>query len=191
MRFLSFTTLFLCFTAPVSAEIYPIKEGDVFCIGYDKTSNSCASVQTVKITGEDGFLILDLAGFAFGETRLDMVATMEATEIDGKICITPGGINAAITPKEAAIAQGWQNLIQYQLDELANEGYCVEHKKCGDTWASIAWVAEEERRDLSATFEVFDAEDPRSETAQPRYLGMEDQSSMQKEVEDKCFGKDA
>jgi hypothetical protein len=191
MRFLSIATLFLCFAGPVSAEIYPIKEGDVFCTGYDKSSNSCSSVQTIKIVDEGKYLILDLAGFAFGETRLDMIASMEAIETEGKICLAPGTINIAITPKEAAIAEGWQNLMQYQLDDLASQGYCFEHRKCSDTWAAIAWVADEERRDLSATFEVFEADDPRSETAQPRYLNIQEKDKAQKELEDKCFGKEA
>ncbi len=190
MKFKTLPLIFVCFAPPAAADIYPIKEGDVFCIGYDKTSNSCSSVQTVKVVSDDRYLILDLAGFAFGEKRLDMVATMEATEKEGKICITPGGINAVITPKEAAIAEGWQNLMQYQLDELAEQGYCVEHRKCDDEWVTIAWVDGEERRELSATFQVFGEDDPRSRTAQPRYLGMAELNSMQKKVEDKCFGKD-
>ena len=189
MRFMSFPLLFLGFTAPVSADVYPMKEGDVFCIGYDKTSNSCSSVQTVKIVDEGEYLLLDLAGFAFGETRLDMIATMEATEEKGQLCVTPGGMNAVITPKETAITEGWQNLIQYQFDELTEQGYCVEHKKCGEDWIAIAWVDGEERRDLSATFKVFAADDPLSNKVQPRYLGMEEIGVMKEQVEE-CFGKD-
>jgi len=189
MRFLSFATIFLGFTAPAAAELYPVKEGDVFCVGYDKTSNSCSSVQTVKIVDEGEYFILELAGFSFGKTKLDMLVTSEAFEKNEEICIRPSKANVAITPKESSFAEGWQNMMQYQLDELIEQEMCVEHRQCGDGWVSIASVAGEVRRDLSATFHVFEADDPRSKSAQPRYLGMEEINTMKKKV-DACFGED-
>jgi len=177
--------------ASASADIIELKEGDVYCIAYDEDSNSCASVQTLKDLGDGNYVMLDLAGFAFGPTKLDMVASFEAFEEDGKLCIAPDGINVAITPKESKLSEGYQTLMQYTLTKIAEEGYCFEHKPCGEEWVAIGWVAGKARQDMSATFRVFSADDPRSQTVQPRYLGEDEMSTMQKKVSDQCFPKDA
>jgi hypothetical protein len=175
---------------PALADIVPLKEGDVYCIGFDEKTNSCTSVQTLKELGGGEYFVLDLAGFAFGETNLDMTATLEAVEREGKICIKPGGVKVSVTPKTSKMAEGWQNLMAYQLDEMVAQDYCFEHQKCDDEWVAIAWVDGKPHRELSATFRIFTADDPRSKTVQPRYLGLEELNTMQQKVEDKCFPKE-
>lgn len=176
---------------PVWADLAPLQEGDVYCIGYDETTNTCSSVQTLKELGDGEYFILDIAGFAFNETKLDMTATLEAVEQDGRLCVKPDGVTVSMTPKDSKIAEGWQNMMQYQLNEIAAQGYCFEHKKCGADWVAIAWIDGQPRQDMSATFRIFSADDPRSQTVQPRYLDQAELTSMQKKVADQCFPTDA
>ena len=173
--------------APAMAEVMDLKEGDVFCIAYDEKSQSCASVQTLKETGEGEYLMLDLSGFAFGETRLDMTSTWELAIRDEQLCIVPGGANIRITPEDSKLAEGWGNLMRYQLGQMIDEGYCFEHQKCADSWVAIAFVGGERREEISARFDVFEADDPRSQSVQPRYLNETEMMRLSKETAEACF----
>ena len=42
--------------ASARADIIELKEGDVYCVGYDESTNSCASVQTLKDMGEGKYI---------------------------------------------------------------------------------------------------------------------------------------
>jgi hypothetical protein len=173
--------------APAMAEVMDLKEGDVFCIAYDEKSQSCASVQTLKETGEGEYLMLDLSGFAFGPTRLDMTSTWELAIREEQLCIVPGGANIRITPEDSKLAEGWGNLMRYQLGQMIDEGYCFEHQKCGDAWVAVAYVGGERREEISAQFDVFGADDPRAQSVQPRYLNETEMMKLQKETAEACF----
>lgn len=191
MRSVMLAGLFALSAAPAMAEVIPLKEGDVFCIGYDEKSESCASVQTLKETGEGEYLMLDLSGFAFGETRLDMTSTWELAIREEQLCIVPDGANIRIAPEESKLAEGWGNLMRYQLGQMIDEGYCFEHEKCADSWVAIAFVGGKRREDISARFEVFEADDPRSKSIQPRYLNETEMLKLSKETAETCFPEDA
>ena len=191
MRFAAFAALTTVLASPATAEIIELKEGDVYCAGYDEKSESCATVQTMKELGEGRYQFVDLSGFAFNAMRLDMVSTFVAVEKDGKICVEEDGFKISIEPKTSKLAEGWQNMMQYQMDEMSAKDYCFEHEKCMDEWVAIGSLGGERQPNMSLTFRVFPADDPRAKTVQPRYLSVEDFSKMQNEIEDKCFPKDA
>jgi len=180
----------LLMATPAQADLVELKEGDLFCVGYDKKSDSCASIITLKDLGDGKYVSVELGGFEFGDTRLDMAATMTGTVNDGQFCADPDGVKISISPKESKLAEGWQNLMQYQFDEMLVEGYCVEHRSCGEEWLAVAFVGGKERRELSAVFRVFDADDPRTQSVQPRYLNQAEMAKMTKQSE-RCLPEDA
>jgi len=154
-----------------------LKEGDVYCVAYDEKTETCASVLTLKDLGNGNYFSIELGGFALGETRLDMVVAMASTVIDGQICTNPDGVEISISSKESKLAEGWQNLMQHQYNTMVGEGFCFEYKKC------------KERGELSAVFRVFEADDPRSKTVQPRYLNELELTEMSKQS-DRCIPTD-
>lgn len=187
MRSIITAAVFLGIAGPAAAEVIPLKEGDVFCMSYDEKSNSCASVQTLKQTGEGEYVMLDLSGFAFGETRLDMTSTWQLAIREEQLCIVPGGWKIRMGPDDSKLAEGWGNLMRYQLGQLVEEGYCFEHEPCGDQWVAVAYIGGARREEMSAAFRVFEADDMRANAVQPRYLNESELLKLQKEATETCF----
>jgi len=181
--------ILLLAAAPANAEVLDLKEGDVYCVAYDEKTETCASVLTLKDLGNGNYFSIELGGFALGETRLDMVVAMASTVIDGQICTNPDGVEISISSKKSKLAEGWQNLMQHQYNTMVGEGFCFEYKKCDDQWLAAVFVGGKERGELSAVFRVFEADDPRSKTVQPRYLNELELTEMAKQS-DRCIPTD-
>ena len=190
MRLAVFAALGMVLASPALADVVDLKEGDVYCVGYDAASNTCATVQTLKDLGDGRYQFVDVAAFDFANERFEMVSTFIAVEEDGKICVEDDGYQISIQPKSSELAAKWQTTMQRRLDELTAQNYCFEHEECGGEWIAIGSLGGERKASMSLMFTIFPADDPRAATVQPRYLTVEETAELQKEIDDRCFPKD-
>lgn len=173
----------LTFASPVWADTIALAKGDVACVGYDASDQTCLSKGTV--ISDDGTRLSYSKETLLGDYEPPLALTM-FSQIDAKesrYCLVSGSIRSVIFPAMTPQAQILNFNANRSNEELSRLGYCTEYRRCGDLIISNAWIGglRDPRGDTS--LRLFRAGDPVIEDLSVRPASFDD---LNRPVDTEC-----
>lgn len=157
MRFLALLCLL---AAPASAAEIKFAEGDVICVRHNPADQTCLTKGTFISAGEGRVSYTEETLFSEYDPDLALTSFSQLTRQGSRLCLVPGTIRAVVFPEMSAPAQILSMSLTASSERLARQGYCVEHRRCGTHFLSLAWRGGLRDPSGDSSFTLFRAGDP-------------------------------